>query len=756
MRALGCVRIDRDRQILPTEAEAHARGLRVLDGVDELVLVFRVRVARELRQVDRLRLPRLEVDERAGELGRLVLAWGHRDRQHDGRDVRVGIVVARPVGHLERDRGRAEVAGLTGELEGVVVDHEVVAVRMRRPHCRRIRQAYLAVADGDDVVVQVDRQLLLAGHAQFRGAALDLRQRVVVPGHAHERVRRDLLVIRVGDPERDDLALRRDGDADALARGHLGIVAVARHDGEPEAVHRPVREEDVREHVHRDRALAEDVGEPEHGVAGDRSRKGGVLADGHPDEVLARAPALVLDRVDEARDALGLRGLHRHDVADDLRCRLAVERRDLRDRQWAAVRIGVVGQNLDGEGLARANGDIVFDGDGVARAIDPWRDPDPDDAGGTCAERIHHRVGERVRPRGVLARLVVHPVGPGSDDGALLGIRLLPDELDGVAVGVDSRQRNRDAHGVAREDSRCHGLRHRRIVRRTVALAHRDADFSGGPLAVCTGDPVHRSEVARLRGRQVAKLAARGEEKARPRRQRRRERRIEGELVAVGLHVVGKDGDVGHVADTHRDRVRVRDRGLVDRQRRQLDHRDRAFGLGEAVADAVMEVDRGVEGTVERHAEDALAEDLDPHASEGGRRGNRRDQEHAARRVEVGGQHVDGLGRLLADERGVRHGDRLRLGTGGRFHVDADRTGGREHTVGDRVLEVVRSHLVAGEPERPALEVGGDRGVRLGGHVAEPHGSRSAAHVQERGDRHLLALIGEHGERVGDDRHRTG
>ena len=183
---------------VPASAVGEALGRRREHRIHELAEVVRIRIRGEPEQVDDLRLPGLELDHGAEERRRLVLARTHRDRQHDVRGSPVWIARARAVGDLERDGCRTEVLVGRREHERVVVDHEVVAVRVRGLHARRVGEPHLPTADRDDVVVQLDHELVPTAHAQRLGAAVDLRQRVIQPRHPHEGIGEHRLVRRGG------------------------------------------------------------------------------------------------------------------------------------------------------------------------------------------------------------------------------------------------------------------------------------------------------------------------------------------------------------------------------------------------------------------------------------------------------------------------------------------------------------------------------------------------------------------------------
>ena len=117
------------------------------------------------------------------------------------------------------------------------------------------------------------------------------------------------------------------------------------------------------------------------------------------------------------------------------------------------------------------------------------------------------------------------------------------------------------------------------------------------------------------------------------------------------------------------------------------------------------------------------------------------------------GEHVDVDGLLQSEEGRVRHGDRRRVAVGRRGHVDADGPGGGPGAVGHGVLEVVRAHRRAREPEAAGVEVGRELHVGLRRHRAQADEPGPAAHVPQRIDPDLLARGREGDEGLGDERH---
>ncbi len=155
---------------------------------------------------------------------------------------------------------------------------------MRCAHGTRVGELHLLAADGEYVVVQVDLQPRAALDLEARRVAVELRPSVIRARNPDECVAEDVRVIRMSDFERDDLAVRRDGDPDVLARSDLGGAAVAGVDREPEVARRAIGEEHICQHIDVDGRAIEDVGQGQHGVAGDGERERCLRIDRDPHE----------------------------------------------------------------------------------------------------------------------------------------------------------------------------------------------------------------------------------------------------------------------------------------------------------------------------------------------------------------------------------------------------------------------------------------------------------------------------------------
>ena len=301
-------------------------------------------------------------------------------------------------------------------------------------------------------------------------------------------------------------------------------------------MHTAIGEEDIVELRDVDRGAAEHVGHRQRRVIDDRIGQGciGVHLDG--DKVGTGAPVLVLDRVDH-RVQPG--GLGRRDVdkglVDDLRGGVRGVRRCRDHGQRAAIRIGVVGQHLHRHRPPGTHLDRVRIRHRVPGALEPRTDSDADGAGGSCSEAVNDRVRERIRSRGVVTRLVRdHAVGD-REDRALLRVGGDPDQLHGVTVRIDPRERDRDVDGFPREHSGGHLSRDGRVVGGEIDFPHGDVHCCLRRLTVRPGDRVRGGVVARCLWRQISQLVAGGEKQASAVRQRLRQLGQQGDGFTIGL-----------------------------------------------------------------------------------------------------------------------------------------------------------------------------------------------------------------------------
>ena len=393
--------------------------------------------------------------------------------------------------------------------------------------------------------------------------------------------------------------------------------------------------------------------------------------------------------------------------------------------QRIAVRIGVVGQRIEGDRLVLGRGDRVIDRN--RRVVDVvHRDRDGRRVGPAIA--VGDRVGERIRPHEARRR--------GVDDLARHDLRgpvgRSPDRLDRQRVAVHIRvvAEHVDRHRSALVGARGIVHRIRRVVHR------RDVDRDGARVGQTArvlhdiGDGV-RPVVVRIR--RV------GDGPVRVHRDRAmlgRRSALVGQRIAVRVGVVGQRVEGDRLVLGRGDRVIDRHRRVVDAADVDGDrgHIRAAVAVAHRVGEAVGAVEVGI-----RRVDDLARDDLDRAV---GRRGQARDGERIAVHVGVIGQHVDGDGGVL------RGGDRVVTGHRGivhRGHVDGDRrrvggTGRIGHRVGDRVraIEVRRRGIV-------------DRAVRVHRHGAAVGRNRGPD------DRQGVAVrVGVVGQRVQRDRRVLG
>ena len=719
--ALDGIRVRLDGELLPGEGVAETGRQRREDGVGQLAQVLRVRIGGQLEQVEGLRLARLEVDHAAVERGRLVLPGVHRDGKHERRLATGRIRRSGAVSHLEGDRRWSEILGRRRVTESVVVQHEVRAVRVCSLHRARIGEFDFLAAHRDDIVVQIDGQGGFAAHLERRGLAVELGKGVVQPGNPDEGVGDNARIVRIGHGERDDLTLLLDPDVNLLASGHRRGCAVPGHDRHSQFARVAIREEYVLQDVDVDAVLAQDVGQSEHSVVGYRVGAGCLRIDGDRDEGRTRASVPVLDRVDEPVAPWCLRRRDLHDIVDDLRRHVSAVRSHRGHREHAAVRIGVVGENLHGNRAAGTHPHIVLRCDRVARAARLGTDADSNGSGRPRAQGINHGVGERVASRGVTARLIVHVFRPNSNDRALLWVGFLAEQLHRVAIRVDAGEGNRDAHRLPGEHPADHRRRHGRIVRGLHGLAHCYVHLCLSHLAIRARHLIDGGEVARPRRCQIAQHISRREQQPGVTAERRRELRFQGQFFAIRLHVIGEYRHGDDVADAGGHIVVIGDRWLQTRRSGDLHHRDHALGLRQAVADPIVEPHRpACQRRCQRHPDDALVKDFGAHPGVRCQVVQLRHQQHAPCRVDVRRRDIHGAGSQDVDKHVLGNCDRFGIGIGCRSHVDADDSIGCLGSVVHHIIDIVCPHLVAREPERPCLEARSDGQAGLRRHTGEP------------------------------------
>ena len=178
-RALDRVRVCPEGEFLPGERVTEAIRKRAQHRVREFREVIRIRIVRQLEQVEVPGRTRFEIDDTAHENWRLIRPWSDRYGQHQRRPATVRIGRRAAVRHLERDGCRAEILVGRGETQGVIVDDRARAIRMRHLHVRGVGQTHLLAPDCEDVAVEVDREKRLARDSQRRRPAVELWQRIV-------------------------------------------------------------------------------------------------------------------------------------------------------------------------------------------------------------------------------------------------------------------------------------------------------------------------------------------------------------------------------------------------------------------------------------------------------------------------------------------------------------------------------------------------------------------------------------------------
>ena len=512
------------------------------------------------------------------------------------------------------------------------------------------------------------------------------------------------------DGKRNDLTLLSYRDPNPFVAGNRRRGFVSAQQGYRQLRHSAVGEEHVAQHIHVETVATEDVGEREHGVTRDRICTWRHRIHDNGQETRTRPAECILDRVDQPVTS-GNRGRrHPHEIIDDLRDdRLAI-RNHADHRERTPVRIGVIGQHLHGNCATRTNPHLVLHRDRVAHTLELRAKTDPDRSGGPRTERVHHRVGEAVRARRISASLVIDVIRSDRRDGTLLRIGLLAEKLHGVAIRVSAGQRDLNPHDPGGKHTRRHGRGHRRVVGLEDGLPNGDPQIGLRDLAIRPRDLVGCDEVTGVGGGQVAQDVARGEQEPGVATERGRQLRIECQVSAVRLGIVGEDRNVDRVADAYRYRVICRDRRLETRRPRYLDHCDNAVRFGQAIADSVVEDDRAdVQRRGQRYPDSALLKHLGAHARvarDGGHPGH---HEHPAGRVDIGRCDINGLAAEGLHEHCLRNGDRLGIDVGGHNDVNPHHTRYRLFTIVDDIVEIVRSYLVAGEAECPRLKTRCDR-----------------------------------------------
>src|SRR5690606_12379515 len=116
-----------------------------------------------------------------------------------------------------------------------------------------------------------------------------------------------------------------------------------------------------------------------------------------------------------------------------------------------AVDVDVVAQRRDLDVAAGSGVDLVGHGRRVAVVGAGGGDADPDLAGGDGAVGVDDLVGEDVGALRLRVRLVRHPAVAGGEHASQLRTGAQADEPDGVTVGVDALQGDRETRRRAGE-----------------------------------------------------------------------------------------------------------------------------------------------------------------------------------------------------------------------------------------------------------------------------------------------------------------
>ena len=187
------------------------------------------------------------------------------------------------------------------------------------------------------------------------------------------------------------------------------------------------------------------------------------------------------------------------------------------------------------------------------------------------------------------------------------------------------------------------------------------------------------------------------------------------------MFVIRQHWNVDGVADPHRNGVGHGDGCLFPGGLRNLDHGYGAFGLCQAIADAIVEGDRaGFERFRERHTQEAMVKDFDPQTASDRHIHRAGHKQHAPGRVKVGGEHVHECRLLAPDERRVLHRYRRAARVRSDHHLHPHLPGHGELAIGHRILDVVIAHHAAGEAKGAVIPGGGDQYIRLRWNTAQP------------------------------------
>ena len=374
--------------------------------------------------------------------------------------------------------------------------------------------------------------------------------------------------------------------------------------------------------------------------------------------------------------------------------------------QGVAVRVKVVGQDVDGHHAVGSGEDRVGHGDGVLVERRDGRDGDAHARRGTGALAVLNRVGEGIRARRVSVRRVLDPRGlRGRRPLLRRGVQAL--EGHGVAVRVDAVQGHRNAGGLP-------GRRPRRDVagpRRLVGVGggqDLEGDGAGGAVARGVDDGV--GDVHRAGGVPglEAHLVSGHEGGAQGGRRVVLERRLDLQVQAGRGAVVGQDGHGADVADAHLGSVGLEDWRQVRAVGGTRDDGHLGGGRPLAVGDGVGEGHALIEARGRGHAQQVAVDEGDLEAGSG-RGVDRGDRQDAARGIVIVAQGRHQHRATLRQDRGIVLGDRRQRS--GLDDLDADHAQRRRDAVGDRVGEGVGTGRSSDKVDGAAVQIRRDGGA---------------------------------------------
>ena len=155
-RVLRHVGVRLQAELLTGEGVAETNRQLPENRVREFDQVVRIRIRRQLEQVEVLLLPRLEVDHAAVEGRRLVLPRRHFNRQHECCRAPGRIGPRRSIRHLERNGGRPEILVRRPEPERLVVPDQTVTVSVSRLNRRGVGETHPLATDRNHIIIEID------------------------------------------------------------------------------------------------------------------------------------------------------------------------------------------------------------------------------------------------------------------------------------------------------------------------------------------------------------------------------------------------------------------------------------------------------------------------------------------------------------------------------------------------------------------------------------------------------------------------